>query len=118
VAARTLGPEDFLLVRLAISRAILRSEAEVSARTLGPEDFLLVRLAISRAILRSEAEVSARRQPLAISVAPELRNRRREVSVALWASGIRLDTRPVGRCPCSLAPRGARWAAGGIHSAT
>ena len=93
-------------------------DESVVVRTQGPEDFLLIRLVILPAILRSEAEVSARQWPLAISAAPGLRNRRREVLVAPWAGGIRLETRPVGQSPRRLAPRGTRWAADGIHSAT
>ena len=90
----------------------------MAAGTRGPGDFLVVHLAISRAILILEEEVSGRSQPLAIWAALELGNRRREAPEALWAGGIRLETPTSGRCPRRLTPGGTRWAAGGIPSGT
>jgi hypothetical protein len=121
------GGADILMAGLA-ARRVCRPRAWAGgvraadewgeARTRGLEDFFLVRPAISGAILISEAEVSARWQPHAISAAPELRNRWHKVSIAPWAGGIRLETRPAGRCLRRPAPGGTRQAAGGIPSAT
>jgi hypothetical protein len=103
------------LVTLAVGTRA--ADEPVAAHTPDPADFFLVRPAISRAILPSEAEVSARQRPHAISVAPELRNRRREVPVAPWAIGVRLETSLAGRCPHRHATRETQWAVGRVHSA-
>ena len=86
------------------------------ARTPSPEDFLLVPLAISRAIRRWEAGASARQQLLAISAASELRQRRRKVLVAPWAGGSHLETLPAGPCSRRLESRAMRRAEGGVPS--
>ena len=121
------GEADILTAALAAGRlcrprtcagGVRAADDWVEAPTRVLEDFLLARLGISRAILISEAEVSVRRQPHAISAAPELRNPSREVSVAPQANGIRLETRPDERCLRRPAPGGTRRAAGGIPSAT
>jgi hypothetical protein len=88
----------------------------IAVRTRSPEGFLPSR-EISRAVQRSEGETSAHRQTLAISVIPELRNRRRKVPAAPWAGGSRLETRPFGRRLDWHAHQETRWAAG-IPSAT